>query len=321
MQEAYYVPSSSRRSTSAPPPVPKKDYLKPLIFHDGRLVCRPTPLTALVLVLYTPLGLILALVRISVGILLPLCCALPIEAALGVTLRVQGTIPPPRAPRPGSHPPGSRRRGVLFVCSHRTLLDPICLSIAVRRGVTAVTYSISRVSELLSPIRTVPLSRCRATDAQIMLQLLEEGDLAVCPEGTTCREPYLLRFSSLFAELAETIVPVTMNVKVTMFHGTTARGWKGLDPLFFFMNPCPRYEVTFLEELPPEMSCKAGGKSSYEVANYVQRLLAASLGFECTQLTRRDKYRVLVGNDGVVERKGSSSEGKSLAVRNHILGC
>ncbi|KAG0570735.1 hypothetical protein KC19_6G183900 [Ceratodon purpureus] len=299
-KEAYFVPSFKVVT-----PVPRSAYLKPLIFHDGRLVCRPTPLVSLVIVLWAPIGIVLAITRMIVATSTPIWLALPINAMLGVCVRVKG-IPPTCGQMSG-------KRGILFVCSHRTLLDPIFLSIAVRRRVTAVTYSISRLSEVLSPIRTVRLTRCRTTDATTMLKLLEEGDLAVCPEGTTCREPYLLRFSSLFAELTDQIVPVTMNIKMTMFHGTTARGWKGLDPFFFLMNPCPKYEVTFLEQLPPEMTCSSG-KSSHDVANYVQRVLAVSLGFQCTDLTRRDKYRVLAGNDGIVPDPNSK-------VRNRFMGC
>lgn len=284
--ECYVVPAHKQV-----PAVAKGDYPKPLIFHDGRLVSRPTPLMSLVVMLWCPIGFVLAIIRMFIGIVLPMWWALPLEAMLGVTVRVRG-IPP-------TCPIRSKKRGVLFVCSHRTLLDPIFLSIAVRRKVTAVTYSISRLSEVLSPIRTVRLTRCRNTDATTMASLLNEGDLVVCPEGTTCREPFLLRFSSLFAELTDQIVPVTMNIQITMFHGTSARGWKGMDPFFFFMNPCPKYEVTFLDQLPPQLTCN-GGKTSHEVANYIQRVLANSLGFKCTNLTRKDKYNVLAGNDGIV---------------------
>ena len=288
MQEAYIVPRAP-----VEPALPMDQLPRPVIFHDGRLVRRPTPLVALVVVLWFPVGLALACLRIAAGALLPMPLVYYAFWALGVRVVVRGAPPPPRAER------ATGRRGVLFACSHRTLLDPIFLSTALGRPVAAVTYSLSRLSEFLSPIRTVRLSRDRATDAAMIRDLLAEGDLVICPEGTTCREPFLLRFSALFAELTSEVVPVAMENRMSMFHGTTARGWKGMDPFYFFMNPSPAYVVTFLNKLPPELTC-AGGRTSHEVANYIQRLIAATLSYECTSLTRKDKYRALAGNDGVV---------------------
>ncbi|XP_074574205.1 glycerol-3-phosphate acyltransferase 5-like [Curcuma longa] len=259
----------------------------PVIFHDGRLVRRPTPLTSLLILLWFPLGLALAVLRIAVGLLVPFRW-MPLAAPLlGGKLIVRGRSPP------------GTSSGVLFVCTHRTLMDPVVLAAVLGRRIPAVTYSISRLTELLSPIPTVRLSRDRTVDGARIRAELARGDLAVCPEGTTCREPFLLRFSALFAELTDRIEPVAMNHRVGVFHATTARGWKGMDPVYFFMNPRPVYEVTFLGQLPAEATCGAGGRSAYDVANNVQRMLATALGFECTNFTRRDKYRVLAGNDGV----------------------
>ncbi|XP_062205074.1 glycerol-3-phosphate acyltransferase RAM2-like [Phragmites australis] len=292
-KEAYIVPRAPVE------PLGMDQLPRPVIFHDGRLVRRPTPLVALLVVLWFPVGFALACLRIAAGALLPMPLVYYAFWALGVRVLVRGAPPPPRAER------ASGRRGVLFTCSHRTLLDPIFLSAALGRPVAAVTYSLSRLSEFLSPIRTVRLTRDRATDAAMIRELLAEGDLVICPEGTTCREPFLLRFSALFAELTDEVVPVAMENRMSMFHGTTARGWKGMDPFYFFMNPSPAYVVTFLSKLPPELTC-AGGKTSHEVANYIQRLIAATLSYECTSLTRKDKYRALAGNDGVVAAKPPS---------------
>lgn len=288
-KEAYVMNSSEDNGI-----MPRDKYPKPLVFHDGRLAFLPTPLATLFMFMWLPPAIILAIFRLFVGICLPYKLTIFFGYWSGVRLRVKGLNHSGTESGKGHH--------VLYVCTHRTLLDPVFLSTSLMKPLTAVTYSLSKMSEFMAPIKTVRLTRDRKQDGETMQSLLSEGDLVVCPEGTTCREPYLLRFSSLFAELTDEIVPVAVNTHVTMFYGTTASGLKCLDPIFFLMNPRPSYYVHVLGKVPRELTC-AGGKSSFEVANYIQRQLADALGFECTNLTRKDKYMMLAGNEGVVQDK------------------
>ncbi|XP_010676594.2 glycerol-3-phosphate acyltransferase 5 [Beta vulgaris subsp. vulgaris] len=263
----------------------------PVIFHDGRLIKLPKPVTALLILLWFPIGMLLAIIRIVSFIMLPMSALKYGVKIMGLRMIVKG--------EPTSPPPSSST-SVLFVCNHRTLFDPVFVaSILNRRRIAAVTYSLSSICEAFAPIPTIRLSRIRNTDEEKIKRELAKGDLIICPEGTTCREPFLLRFSSLFAELTDQIVPVAINYKAPLFYATTARGWKALDPVFFAMNPTSVYEFTFLDKLPIETTC-FHGKTSIHVANYVQRLLAATLKFGCTNFTRKDKYRLLAGNDGTV---------------------
>nr|XP_010941809.2 glycerol-3-phosphate 2-O-acyltransferase 6-like [Elaeis guineensis] len=277
-------------------PLRRKDYPKPLIFHDGRLVAHPTPLDFLAVILWLPLGVLSAFSRILVGILLPYKMGLVGSAVTGFRIRAQF----PKAQHAVNTPTSvgtPNRRGTLYVCNHRTLLDPVMISTAIQRKVTAVTYSLSRFSEVISPIPTVRLTRDRFKDGATMRSLLSHGDLAVCPEGTTCREPYLLRFSPLFAEITDNIIPVAVTAEGSMFYGTTVRGHKWLDSLFFLMNPRPCYQLCFLETITRDQ------RSSYEIANGIQQLIGQAIGFECTNFTRKDKYQMLASHDGADTRR------------------
>ncbi|EEE67994.1 hypothetical protein OsJ_25938 [Oryza sativa Japonica Group] len=291
-QERHVV-STPEKAPAAP--LPRSEYLRPLIFHDGRLVGRPDPLgLPRRRALGSQLGAALAVTRILIAFL-PYSVGLLLAAATGFQIRAHLGGAPPRW-----------RGGTLYACNHRTLLDPAVLSTVVHRKVTAVTYSLSGLSEMIAPIPTVRLTRDRGRDRVIMQSVLAGGDLAVCPEGTTCREPYLLRFSPLFAEIAGEVTPVAVRAGGAMFHGTTVRGYKGMDSFFFLMNPAPWYHLQLLDPVPSSSAAAdgdgggdGGGESSRDVANRVQRAIGDALGFECTALTRRDKYRMIAGHDGV----------------------
>ncbi|KAJ3669307.1 hypothetical protein LUZ60_011257 [Juncus effusus] len=297
--------------------LPRSRYTKPLIFHDGRIALRPTPLNSLSLFLWLPLSVPLAITRALIFLLLPYKFSVPLLAFLGMPSRtnyyskMNGSAHTDinmmnRREQTGYElvkNKNQRPKGHIYVCNHRTLLDPLYISGAIGRHITATTYSISRLSEILSPIRTIRLTRNKEVDGRKMDTLLAKGDIVVCPEGTTCREPYLLRFSPLFAELNGVVIPVALSTDVEMFYGTTASGKKFLDPLCFLMNPRPRYKVDFLDEVDTRIGNSLGIKwnNNYDVANYVQNKIGKALGFECTTLTRRDKYMMLADNEGIVQ--------------------
>ncbi|CAM0877699.1 unnamed protein product [Alopecurus aequalis] len=301
-KEVYVPTESARRRRGALHP---RRYPKPLVFHDGRTAFRPTPTATLSMFMWLPLGAPLAVLRTAVFLLLPFTFSVPLLAALGMHNRMIASSSSPAITAAEGNK--KNNNSSLFACNHRSLLDPLCVSAAAgRRDLAAATYSISRLSELLSPIPTFRLTRDRAADRAAMQAQLSrgtggEGGLVVCPEGTTCREPFLLRFSPLFAELASgggvDVVPVALHLAVDMFHGTTAGGRKMLDPLYLLMNPVPCYLVQFLD---PVVSTGAGKDEARAVANEVQRRVAEALGYERTGLTRRDKYLILAGNEGVV---------------------
>jgi glycerol-3-phosphate acyltransferase len=292
MQEVYRPTELARRQRH---PLPRRRHPKPLIFHDGRIAFRPTPAAALAMFMWLPLGAALAMVRTAVFILLPFCLSVPLLAVLGMHCRVIFN-------------PNSSVATNLYACNHRSLLDPLYIATcAGRPNLAAATYSISRVSEILSPIHTIRLTRDRAADRAAMQAKLSSsrpggggGGLVVCPEGTTCREPFLLRFSPLFAELGRDVTPVALHSSVGMFHGTTAGGWKALDPLFLLMNPVPAYIVQFLDLVRCGGAGDGGPEAARDVANEVQRRIAEALGYTCTGLTRRDKYLMLAGNEGLI---------------------
>lgn len=280
--------------------LPRDKFPKPLVFHDGRLALNPTPLDTLVLFMWFPFALILALIRIFATIFLPYNLCIPINAFSGMHLTL--SIPTNKTNSNNNH---DHNQGILYACNHRTLLDPLYVSVALRiNNPSAVTYSLSPVSEFFSPIRTVRLTRNRDRDAALMTKMLSDGNLIVCPEGTTCREPYLLRFSPLFSEVGTKIVPIANDTHVSMFYGTTASGFKCFDPIFFLMNPSPSYNIKKLDMVDGLFASHDDKKSTrFDVANCVQSEIGKALKFECTKLTRRDKYLILAGNEGIVHSK------------------
>ncbi|KAI7750755.1 hypothetical protein M8C21_013057, partial [Ambrosia artemisiifolia] len=289
--EVYVV---SDREKQAWRILPKERYPKGLIFHDGRLAFRPEPLNMLVMFMWFPFSILFSISRIAIAITMPYDASIPILSFTGLHVRLTNN----KSTSNLTSLDHKQHKGSLYVCNHRTLLDPLYLSFALKKPFVAVTYSLSRMSEIISPIKTVRLTRDRKQDAKTMDKMLKLGDLVVCPEGTTCREPYLLRFSPLFAELSDHIVPVALDTYVSMFHGTTAGGLKCLDPFMFMMNPCTVYRVRFLDQVHGSDS----SSTRFDVANHVQSEIGKTLKFQCTSLTRKDKYLVLAGNDGFVTK-------------------
>jgi glycerol-3-phosphate acyltransferase len=70
--------------------LPRERYPRPLIFHDARLAFLPTSSAMLAFFLFLPLGLILSVIRITIGIVLPYRTSFAAGAFFGVRFRTSG---------------------------------------------------------------------------------------------------------------------------------------------------------------------------------------------------------------------------------------
>ena len=207
MQEIYVTSEATKNKWQQ---LPRENYPKPLIFHDGRLSLKPTPTTTLALFIWLPSAFFLAILRTLIVLTLPMKVAVLLASFSGLTLLSSKSTAP-------------KSRGQVYVCNHRTLLDPLYLSFTLMKPLTAVTYSLSKMSAFLAPIKTIRLRRDRNQERQLMHTVLKnQGDLVVCPAGTTCREPFLFRFGPLFPELGEEIIPVVVDSLVIIFFWATS---------------------------------------------------------------------------------------------------
>ncbi|KAF3340729.1 Glycerol-3-phosphate acyltransferase 1 [Carex littledalei] len=81
----YFVDDAEKRKWHA---LQRDKYLKPLVFHDGRLAIRPTPFAALAMYMWLPLGILLSLIRSLVSVYLPYNISIFIGAFFGMKTRV-----------------------------------------------------------------------------------------------------------------------------------------------------------------------------------------------------------------------------------------
>ncbi|TVU51294.1 hypothetical protein EJB05_02705 [Eragrostis curvula] len=277
-------------------PLPREKYPKPLVFHDGRLAFLPTPSAAIAMYTFLPLGFVLAVVRAAAFMILPYSLSLPLTALTGMRSRLVLVDPALTSGGAVTKSVAGAGAGRLFACNHRTLLDPIAVSCALDRLVTAVTYGLSRFSEVVSAIQTARLTRDSAEDHRRMAALLAAGDaVVVCPDA-----PPPAASRSCSGD------PVALDTRVDVFYGTSTKpSAKWLYAVCFLMNMRPEYRVEFLE--PMRAVPTVGNGRCIAIANAVRRMIREALGYELTGLTRKDKYKMRPRTDRSRRTKDKAS--------------
>ncbi|XP_014895982.1 lipid droplet-regulating VLDL assembly factor AUP1 [Poecilia latipinna] len=240
----------------------------------------------LLLLLYSPVGICLMLMRIFIGIhVFLVSCAIPDSFVRRFVVRVMCSVL-------GMHVrqrnPRSRDKNTkLSICNHVTEFDHNIINLLTpfntpqlegstgfmcwARGFMEIHSASSQeeVGEFLQRY-------CSADGAPPLLVFPEED--------TTNGRAGLLKFSSWPFTLTDSIQPVALRVSRPLLSLSTIESSWLTDLLWTFFSPCTVYHVSWL----PPVS-RQDGESTQEFANKVQELLAIELGLVSTKITKADK--------------------------------
>ena len=106
--------------------------------------------------IWLPFGFFLFIIRTAISTLFPFELAIPLFHFVGMG----GFYSEPDVHDKAS----SSKRGTLYVSNHKTLFDPLYISMCLNKPLTAVTYSLSKFSEVLAPIKTIRITRNKEQD-------------------------------------------------------------------------------------------------------------------------------------------------------------
>uniref|UniRef100_A0A4W4GBW8 Lipid droplet-regulating VLDL assembly factor AUP1 n=1 Tax=Electrophorus electricus TaxID=8005 RepID=A0A4W4GBW8_ELEEL len=256
--------------------------------NSSRLFRLPSDgLILLLLLLYSPVGFCLMLLRIFIGVhVFLVSCALPDSFVRRFVVRVMCSVL-------GLHirqnSPRLRDKNVkLYVCNHVTQFDHNIINLLTScntpllegpsgfmcwaRGFMELGGGVASKAELADTLR----GYCSAPATTPLLLFPEED--------TTNGRAGLLRFSPWSFSLSDSVQPVALTVKRPLLAVNVPDSSWLAELLWTFFVPFTVYQVRWL--LPV---LRQNGESHQELANRVQELLATELGVVSTQITKADK--------------------------------
>ncbi|XP_050983387.1 lipid droplet-regulating VLDL assembly factor AUP1 isoform X2 [Labeo rohita] len=241
----------------------------------------------LLLLLYSPVGVCLMLLRIFIGVhVFLVSCALPDSIVRRFIVRIMCSVL-------GLHvrqnsPRLRDKTARLYICNHVTHFDHNIINLLTScntpllegpvgflcwaRGFMELGQGVQSRTELTETLR-----RYCSSPAALPLLLFPEED-------TTNGRTGLLKFSSWPFSVSETIQPVALLVKRPFIAVNTPESSWLTELLWTFFVPFTVYHVRWLPPLSKE-----DGESHQEFASKVQELLATELGVISTQITKADK--------------------------------
>ncbi|XP_020308188.1 ancient ubiquitous protein 1-like [Oncorhynchus kisutch] len=263
-------------------------------------------LVLLLVLLYSPVGLCLMLLRLFVGAhVFLVSCALPDSLARRFIVRIMFSV---LGMHVRQNSPRSRDKSTkLYICNHVTQFDHNIVNLLTSCNTPMLEDSagfvcwargfmelgaISGQDEMEESLR-----RYCSSPKTLPLLLFPEED-------TTNGRAGLLKFSSWPFSMTDSIQPVALQVKRPFVALSTPDSFWLTELLWTFFVPCTVYHVRWL----PPVS-RQDEESLQEFANKVQELLATELSVVSTQITKADKAEHIKRKRHIAPRTTTSNVG------------